>query len=78
MFTRLLFVAFFLEIGVLLVLVPWSMFWEHNYFLHASPALRALALNGFVRGGISGLGLVNLAAGLAELISLLASFRRTT
>jgi len=78
LFTRLLFVAFFLEMGLLLVLVPWSGFWAHNYFLQVSPGLRALAMNDFVRGGVSGLGLVNLAAGLAELVSLLASFRRAS
>jgi hypothetical protein len=78
LFTRLLFVAFFLEMGLLLVLVPWSAFWEHNYFLQVQPALRALAMNGFVRGGVSGLGLVNLAAGMAELVSLLAAFRRSS
>jgi hypothetical protein len=77
LFTRLLFVAFFLEMGLLLVLVPWSGFWAHNYFLQLSPALRALAMNDYVRGAISGLGLVNLAAGLTELVSLMASFRRS-
>lgn len=64
--------------GLLLVLVPWSVFWAHNYFLQMSPSLRALAMNDFVRGGVSGLGLVNLAAGLAELVLLLASFRRSS
>ena len=78
MFTRLLFVAFFLEMGLLLVLVPWSGFWAHNYFLQVDPAVRAVAMNDFVRGGISGLGLVNLGAALAEFASLLASFRRSS
>ena len=25
-------VAFFLEVGLLLLVLPWSAFWEHNYF----------------------------------------------
>ena len=64
--------------GLLLVLLPWSAFWEHNYFLQGSALVHAAAMNGFVRGGISGLGLVNVAAGLAELVSLLAAFRRSS
>ena len=33
MLKRLLLVAYFIEVGLLLVLVPWSPFWERNYFL---------------------------------------------
>ena len=35
-----------------------------------SAGLRALVTNNFVRGGISGLGLLNLVAGTVELLSL--------
>lgn len=64
---RLLFVAFFVEVGLLLVVLPWSAFWERNYFALLWPDLQRLLTNNFVRGGISGLGVLNLAAGLAEL-----------
>jgi len=74
--TRLLLVAYFLEVGLLLVFVPWSAFWARNYFAHLVPALGWLMSNFFVRGAISGLGLVNLAAGLAELFSVFSSRRR--
>lgn len=60
--------AFFIEVGLLLIVVPWSGFWERNYFAQAWPAFGALAMNNFARGAISGLGLVNLVAGFAELV----------
>jgi hypothetical protein len=68
---RLFIVAFFFEIGFALLVVPWSAFWERNYFADAIPALHTVITNNFVRGAISGLGLVNLASGLGELIAML-------
>jgi hypothetical protein len=47
--------------------VPWSQLWEHNVLLAYSFHLRGLLLNNFVRGAVSGLGLVDLALGLSEL-----------
>lgn len=73
---RLLFVAFFVEVGLLLIVLPWSGFWERNYFAQAWPALRPLLTNNFVRGAITGLGFVNLLAGFAELASLFAGRER--
>jgi hypothetical protein len=69
---RLVFVAFFVEVGLLLIVLPWSAFWEQNYFARAWPALQPLFVNNFIRGGISGLGLVNLVAGVFELMPMFA------
>jgi len=74
----LLFVAYFLEVGLLLILVPWSPAWERNYFIDALPAVESFAKSGFVRGAVTGLGIVNLVAGLAELRALFAWRRRTS
>ena len=68
---RLFIVAFFFEIGFALVVVPWSAFWDRNYFAEAVPAVHAFITNNFVRGAVSGLGVINLIAGLGELISIL-------
>ncbi len=68
---RLFIVAFFFEIGFALVVVPWSAFWDRNYFAEAVPAIHAFITNNFVRGAVSGLGVINLFAGLGELISIL-------
>ena len=64
---RLLFVAFFVEVGLLLIVLPWSSFWERNYFAYALPILRPLLTNNYLRGAVSGLGVLNLLAGFAEL-----------
>ena len=65
--------AFFLEVGLLLVVLPWSGFWEHNYFAAAWPPLQSVLTNNFVRGGVTGLGLVNLCAGFADLTRVFAA-----
>ena len=67
MFRRLLFVVFFVEVGLLLIVLPWSTFWERNYFGFLLPTIQPLLTNNFVRGAISGLGVLNLFAGLSEL-----------
>ncbi len=67
---RLLLVAFFFEIGFVLIVVPWSAFWDRNYFAQVAPPLGALITNNFVRGAVSGLGVINILAGLAELVSM--------
>lgn len=72
---RLLYIAYFLEVGLLLVLVPWSAFWDHNYFATSIPALRWVFQNNFVRGGVSGLGIVNLCVGFADLGALVSTRR---
>jgi hypothetical protein len=69
---RLLYVAFFVEVGLLLIVLPWSTFWERNYFGYAWPALVPVLKNNFVRGGVTGLGLVNLIAGFADLMPFFA------
>lgn len=76
--TRVLFVAYFLEAGLILVVAPWSGFWEHNFFVGRLPALEPLLSNLFVRGAVSGIGAITAFAGLAELAGLLGARRRGT
>jgi thiamine-phosphate pyrophosphorylase len=38
-------VAFFLEVGLLLVVLPWSSFWDNNYFASLWPGLREVVTN---------------------------------
>jgi len=57
---RLLIALLCFQLGVLLVFVPWSAFWERNYFLERFPELIPYLLNPFVRGAITGLGLLDI------------------
>jgi hypothetical protein len=70
---RLVYVAFFLEVGLLLILLPWSGFWERNYFAAVWPPLQSFLLNNYVRGAVTGLGVVNLFAGFADLLMVFAA-----
>jgi hypothetical protein len=62
---------------LLLIVLPWSSFWERNYFAAVWPPLQALLTNNFLRGAVTGLGLVNLIAGFAELATVFAARERT-
>jgi len=54
----LIFLCF--ELGVLVLFLPWSGFWERNFFLQRYPDLIPILLNPFVRGAISGLGILDI------------------
>jgi hypothetical protein len=73
--TRLVLIIFFLEVGLVLALAPWSAYWDRNYFAETIPAVRALISNNFVRGGVSGLGLVNICAAVMDLVGLFSARR---
>jgi hypothetical protein len=53
-----------------LLVVPWSPFWGRNYFVDLWPALEVVTRSNLVRGAVSGLGLINLWAAMAELATL--------
>lgn len=72
---RLLQIVFFFEVGFVLALVPWSQYWERNYFADSFPLLHEIITNNFVRGAVTGLGLVNLAVGVLELVSVFIARR---
>jgi len=57
------------EMGALLLYLPWSNFWEHNYFLLHFPSLMSFALHPSVRGLISGLGVLDIVVALGLLQS---------
>ncbi len=55
------------------MLIPWSAFWERNYFAEAASAFAAFFRSNYTRGAVTGLGLVNVFAALAELSDLFGS-----
>jgi len=72
---RLLLIVFYVEVGLVLTVAPWSLYWERNYFGDIIPLLHIITTNDFFRGAVTGLGLVNLVAAMSELKSLMASRR---
>jgi hypothetical protein len=66
-----------LELGLFLLIYPWSDGWSDNYFAWAVPGgiratWHAFWNNGFVRGGVSGVGAVNLWIAVSEVFRLFA------
>ncbi|MGH9778848.1 MAG: hypothetical protein ACRD5I_10605 [Candidatus Acidiferrales bacterium] len=57
-------IVFCLELGLLVVVLPWSPLWERHYLLHRFPELAPWLMNYYLRGAISGLGLVDIGVGL--------------
>jgi hypothetical protein len=68
---RAVVLLFWLELGLALILVPWSNIWEVNFFLYQYPALGLVLKNPFLRGAISGLGFM-------DVFLSLEAFRRPT
>lgn len=62
--------ALLLESGLLLILIPWSAFWDRNYFVELVPAIGAVLRSNYLRGAVTGLGLLNVWSALAELSDL--------
>ena len=73
-FLRLMTALAGLLVGTVLVLLPWDLSWDQNYFSGWSPAWYALWMNPYFRGAVSGVGAVNLYIAVAELFGLV---RRT-
>ncbi len=47
-------------------MLPWVAFWHRNFFVQEFHWVSLVAMNHFVRGAISGLGLVNIGLALWE------------
>ena len=75
---RLLIVAFFFEFGFALLIVPWSAFWDRNYFAELVPPVHMFITNNFIRGAVSGLGVINVLSGIGELVSILLARKTDT
>jgi hypothetical protein len=68
--TALLFIVFCLEVGVVLLVFPWSEYWDNNFFSNLIPSMRELWDNPYLRGAVSGLGIVNIYISFSELFRL--------
>ena len=62
----LLFVFLCATAGVMLMIIPWRPEWSENPLLMAYPWLHEVVSSGFVRGVVTGLGLLNIWMGFWE------------
>jgi hypothetical protein len=66
----LFFALYCLEAGLFFTVVPWTRIWTLNPLLHSNVAIGMWADNPFVRGFISGIGVIHLIVGMRELVRL--------
>ena len=71
-----LYVLYCFEVGVFLLIFPWSNVWDQNSLLGYYPDLKLIILNNFFRGAVSGLGLANLLLGFWEVSRFNRYFRK--
>src|SRR5438270_847405 len=83
--TVIFYIILCLEIGIVLTVLPWVPHgwfglsdWGNNYFLLAASrkvgfGVQRVIASGWIRGAVSGVGILNLGMGLWELVN----FRRT-
>lgn len=62
----MLYIAFCFEMGVFLFIFPWVPAWHHNFFVGRYAWISAISRNFYVRGAISGLGLVDIFLAFCE------------
>lgn len=71
----ILFVVFCLELGLFLLIYPWTESWSANYFswigpLKLQPVWHEFWNNSYFRGAVSGLGLLNIWVAVAEALRM--------
>jgi hypothetical protein len=64
----IVYVVFCIELGIVLIALPWSVLWTNNNLLVHWPAVRHFLQLGFVRGAISGIGFLDLWLGIYEAV----------
>ena len=65
----IVYVLFCIELGLVLVVLPWMTgYWFGGGWLSRWPELRNLLQSGFLRGAVSGLGLLDIWLGIMEAI----------
>lgn len=61
-------VVFYIELGMLLAVLPWTRLWTENGLVLGMPQLRSVLQMNFVRGVVTGVGLVDMWIGIWEAV----------
>ena len=68
--SAVIFIVFCMELGFFLVIFPWSELWQRNFFASLFPAWAHYWDNSYLRGAVSGLGVLNVYIGFVEIFRL--------
>lgn len=63
------YVLFCIELGLVLVVLPWLPLWSDNGLIAHLPSVKRILEHGFLRGAISGLGIIDIWLGISEAIN---------
>jgi hypothetical protein len=69
--TRLLIAIYLIEAGLLLIVAPWTVWWQRNYFADLSPWLRWGMAHPATRIGVVATGVLTVLAGMTDLRDVL-------
>ena len=69
-FMALLFIIFCMELGLFLLIFPWTDSWDTNFFAVLVPEWHKWWTNAYVRGAVSGVGVINLYIAFFEIFQL--------
>ena len=69
-FSALVFILFCMSVGAVLIVFPWLDDWNQNFFSAIVPEWHYVWDNSYVRGAISGLGVVNFYIAFLEVLRL--------
>ena len=65
----IIYVLFCIELGLVLVALPWTRIWSDNALIAHWPTFNHFLRQGFVRGAVSGLGFVDIWLGIQEAVN---------
>jgi hypothetical protein len=76
MSVALFFALYCLEAGLFFIIVPWTRLWTVNPLLQSTATLSMLASNPFVRGFVSGFGVIHLIIGIKDIVEITQARRQ--
>lgn len=74
-FLHVLLVIYFAEVGLVLTVAPWTVYWDRNYFVESLPILQAVLTSHVVRGAVTGVGVLGAGAALVDVAAAVAGIR---
>jgi hypothetical protein len=82
--TVIVYILICFEVGILLLILPWTQYWEENVFLYFitgklnAPWIETFLTSGYMRGAITGLGVLNILAGMRDIFKFHESVQALT
>jgi hypothetical protein len=67
-FSLVIKVVIFIEMGMVLAILPWMRVWTDNGLITGYPHMRAFIQLNFVRGIVTGIGLIDIWIGIWEAV----------